>query len=99
VILALLLTACQGGATSAPVPTAGDIPTDTLPAPTTALQTGAPQATATGEAASGAACTVISPQPTPGPTEQSLFPPVSDADWAVGADTAAVTFIEYSDFQ
>lgn len=44
-------------------------------------------------------CTVISPMPTPGPTQRSLFPPVSDADWVRGPDTASITIIEYSDFQ
>ena len=46
-----------------------------------------------------AKCTVASSQPTPDSTEQSLFPAVSDVDWIQGSDTAAVTFIEYSDFQ
>jgi hypothetical protein len=44
-------------------------------------------------------CTVQSPFPTPGPTEQSLFPAASEADWTIGPDSAAITFIEYSDFQ
>lgn len=44
-------------------------------------------------------CTVVSRQPTPGPTEQSLVPPVSADDWTHGPDDAAVTFIEYGDFQ
>ena len=44
-------------------------------------------------------CTVVSPRPTAGPTQQSLFPPVSADDWVKGPDSAQVTFIEYSDFQ
>jgi hypothetical protein len=44
-------------------------------------------------------CTVISPEPTPGPTEQSLFSPVSDADWSFGPKDAQITLLEYSDFQ
>lgn len=44
-------------------------------------------------------CTVVSMQPTPNPTEQSLVPPVSDTDWVKGAKNAKVTIIEYSDFQ
>jgi hypothetical protein len=43
-------------------------------------------------------CTVVSFAPTPGPTEQSLFPPVNDKDWVQGPPTATVTIIEYSDF-
>jgi hypothetical protein len=44
-------------------------------------------------------CTVVSRQPTPGPTEQALIPPVGEKDWVKGPDGALVTFIEYSDFQ
>jgi curved DNA-binding protein CbpA len=44
-------------------------------------------------------CTVVSRAPTPGPTEQSLVPPLSDEDWVHGPDDAAVTIIEYGDFQ
>ncbi|HLF29700.1 MAG TPA: thioredoxin domain-containing protein, partial [Xanthomonadales bacterium] len=44
-------------------------------------------------------CTVMSLKPTPGPTERSLFPPVSSSDWARGAESADVTIIEYSDYQ
>lgn len=46
-----------------------------------------------------AGCVVQSPFPTPGPTEQSLFSPVSAKDWIKGPDSATVTFTEYSDFQ
>ncbi len=46
-----------------------------------------------------AGCTAISPHPTPGPTEQSLFPLVSETDWKLGDDKAAVTIISYCDFQ
>jgi protein-disulfide isomerase len=44
-------------------------------------------------------CTLVSQLPTPNPTEQSLFVPVSDKDWTRGQVTATVTIIEYSDFQ
>jgi hypothetical protein len=44
-------------------------------------------------------CTVITQKPTPGPTAESIFPPVSDTDWVKGPATAKVTIIEYSDFQ
>jgi hypothetical protein len=44
-------------------------------------------------------CTVISRKPTPGPTAESIFPPVSDGDWVKGPANAKVTIIEYSDFQ
>lgn len=57
-----------------------------------------PQPAAT-QAKSQASCTVVSAVPTPGPTEASLFPPVSSSDWVSGAADAKVTFLEYSDFQ
>ncbi len=44
-------------------------------------------------------CTVISQKPTPGPTAESIFPPVSDTEWVKGPASAKVTIIEYSDFQ
>jgi hypothetical protein len=44
-------------------------------------------------------CTVVSREPTPGPTEQSLIPPVNETDWVHGPEDAKVTIIEYGDFQ
>ena len=44
-------------------------------------------------------CTLVSRQPTPGPTQLSLFPAVTETDHVKGAETAKVTIIEYSDFQ
>lgn len=44
-------------------------------------------------------CKMVSLLPTPGPTEVSLFPPTSAADWAIGSPNAAMTITEYSDFQ
>ena len=44
-------------------------------------------------------CTVVSREPTPGPTEQSIIPPVSETDWVHGPEDAKVTIIEYADFQ
>ncbi len=46
-----------------------------------------------------AACRLRSFQPTPNPTETSLFPPPQDTDWAKGPSDAYVTIIEYADFQ
>ncbi len=89
-VLALILAACQSASPTAGPPTDTAAPTETSPPPTQA------EAASSGD---GAACTVVSLLPTPGPTEQSLFPPVSEADWVKGPDSAHVTLIEYGDFQ
>jgi hypothetical protein len=109
-LLAWLLTACASGE-KAPSLTALPKPTETfsLILPTqTASPTQAPEPTATftstqeplpvsGETMPG--CTAKSLFPTPNPTLEALFPPVSEGDWVRGPDTASVTLIEYSDFQ
>jgi hypothetical protein len=96
-ILAFLLVACQG-ATPLPAPTEAAPQTAIVPPTASATSTTIPEETAL---ASGntPGCVVQSPFPTPGPTEQSLFPPVSDRDWTQGLESATVTFTEYSDFQ
>jgi hypothetical protein len=48
---------------------------------------------------SSAACQAIQAEPTPGPETPSLFPAVESSDWAQGPSGAAVTIIEYGDFQ
>jgi hypothetical protein len=84
---AVVLAGCQGkNATQAEQFAATQVPTQ---AQTAAPATQAPPP----------GCTVVSPPPTPGPTAQSLFPMVSAQDWVAGPDDAALTFIEYSDFQ
>jgi len=71
--------------------------------PPAATPTSAPPAGAAAGAGStvqaGSECTVVSSLPTPGPTEVSLFPVVTGADWVRGPLDAPVTFLEYSDFQ
>jgi len=44
-------------------------------------------------------CQKINVEPTPDAKQSSLFPPVSDDDYAVGPKEAAMTIIEYGDFQ
>jgi len=101
-LLTILVSACNGGATQAPTAQAPAAqaptskPANTEPAVATATRS-VPTAGAVSEPSSG--CTVVSRQPTPGPTEQSIFPPVGEADWIKGAADAKVTIIEYSDFQ
>lgn len=114
-ILGLLLAACQGAATpSAGQPALGVTavePTQELAAVTEAATVPAVQETRVSETQAGpktaapvqssgaATCTTVSRQPTPGPTEQSLFPPAGEGDWIEGGEAAAVTIFEYSDFQ
>jgi hypothetical protein len=95
--LAVALAACQGATQSAPGTAGAILPTNTSPDSTVTAPP--PSATTSNQPDQAAQCTVVSPPPTPGPTEQSLFPPASASDWTSGPDTAAVTIIEYSDFQ
>ncbi len=109
-LLACFLTACSSGEKS-PSLTALPKLTETfsLKLPTkTASLTQAPEPTLTSASTqapipvsseSMPGCTAKSLFPTPNPTMEALFPPVSQEDWARGPETASVTLIEYSDFQ
>lgn len=44
-------------------------------------------------------CTLSSRQSTPSPTQESLLPAPTEKDWVQGPADAAVTIVEYSDFQ
>ena len=44
-------------------------------------------------------CTVIDVLPTPLAGQQSLVPPITDADFSIGPADAPVTILEYCDFQ
>jgi hypothetical protein len=57
------------------------------------------QATVGAAATPMAGCTVVSVEPTPGPTEASLYGDVTEKDWQRGPASAHITIIEYSDFQ
>ncbi len=101
-LLTILVSACNGGATQAPATQAAATqapttrPADTEAAAPTATRN-VPTEGAISEPNSG--CTVASRQPTPGPTQESIFPPVGESDWVKGPADAKVTIIEYSDFQ
>ena len=99
IVLSVFMAACSSAATEL----AAD-PTTGSPVETEAASTALPEVSPTSESGQAteqaeANCTVVSRQPTPGATEQSLVPAVSDDDWTHGSDDAAVTFIEYGDFQ
>jgi hypothetical protein len=102
ILLALLLGACQGNApasTEAASSTTIEAYAATQPSGESSTSATEPAAAETQAPGTSTGCTVVSPQPTPGPTEQSLFPPVSDQDWVMGPETASITIIEYGDFQ
>ncbi|MEA3438912.1 MAG: hypothetical protein U9R58_01370 [Chloroflexota bacterium] len=44
-------------------------------------------------------CTVVGLLPPIDPTQQALFPAVSEDDWVKGPQDADITIVEYSDFQ
>jgi hypothetical protein len=93
-ILTLLLLASVA-LTACAKTTPTSIPTFPAPAPTTELEV--PQSSQLEAPNSG--CTVVARRPTPGPTQESLFPPVTEDDHVKGPADAKVTIIEYSDFQ
>jgi hypothetical protein len=65
------------------------------PPTTTALPIPEPSPTTFQESA----CQSINLEPTPDAKESSLFPPVTENDYAVGPKDASMTMIEYGDFQ
>lgn len=106
--LALLLSACASSQTAIPATsTAAQIkPTATIessPVPEIKPPTDTPppatQAELEAQPPVPVGCTVVTQQYSPEPTQQSIFPPVSSIDWAIGPETAVVTLVEYGDFQ
>ena len=95
-LLSWLVAACQGAAvTQAPVSTSDPAPSQTRNAATQPeTEERSPNTLAV-----NAQCSVVSRNPTPGPTQQPIFAPVSEADWVLGSEDADITIIEYSDFQ
>ena len=99
----ILLTACSGEEQSpvadAPTPETESQPTEAAP---TEVE---PTEAAVSESGGGVSaaglqmeCTLVSDQPD-APAELVAIFGVTEDDWVVGPDSAAVTFVEYSDFQ
>jgi cyclophilin family peptidyl-prolyl cis-trans isomerase/protein-disulfide isomerase len=86
ILIGFLLAACGGSPSTAEDATP-------LPATDTAVPTTQPVVREM------TACTVVSALPTPSPEELTLFPPVGVDEHSLGPETAAVTIVEYSDFQ
>jgi hypothetical protein len=112
-VASLILSACSQAQSSQLVASADLTPTTTAPE-TVAEDPTLPQLTATQPDLAAApaltttpvplgdpmpGCSVISFNPTPEPTLQALFPPPGEDDWTLGSEKAAVTIVEYGDFQ
>ena len=85
-LLAVVLAACRG-AQPTPTATSSPVPTVVLDIPIA------------DEFSTDSGCTVVSVKPTPGPTPESPYFPITDADWTRGPANARITIIEYGDFQ
>ena len=99
-LILFLLAACSG-AEQTPVsetPAPEDESEPTIAAPT---QTSAPEPTKEKVVVTGPQmeCTLVSSDQPDAPAELVAIFGVTEGDWVKGPDTAAVTFVEYSDFQ
>jgi hypothetical protein len=90
-LTAVVFTGCLPQTQTSPTSTATTI---AHPAPTTVVKVPAQAALLP-----DSGCTVVTQKPTPGPTAESIYPPVTSTDWVKGSESAKVTLIEYSDFQ
>jgi hypothetical protein len=110
-VLIFALAACSPAASPSPVAEVAQEPTATVastptsesvpatPTQTTQLETQAIVKTPVPLGDPMPGCQTISFNPTPEPTLQALFPAPGPEDWKQGLDTAAVTIVEYGDFQ
>ena len=103
VLILFLLAACSGAeqiaVTEAPASDGESAPTEAEPTAVKPTETSAPdedkEVAVTGPEME---CTLVSDQPD-APAELVAIFDVTDADWVKGVETAAVTIVEYSDFQ
>lgn len=102
ILILFVLAACSGDGqtpiTEAPVPEVEPSPTEVEP--TKIAPTASNPGTGANQPATGPQmeCTLVSDQPD-APAELVAIFGVTEDDWVKGPDTAAVTFVEYSDFQ
>lgn len=100
-ILLMLIPLLMAACTPAETPTIEEAPATELAAPP-ATESAKPAPTAKpvsqGPAAPGMECTLVGDQEA-APAELVAIFGVTADDWAQGLDTAAVTIVEYSDFQ
>ena len=96
ILLPLLLAAC-GGAAETPLE---DVATPAVIFPPTEMPevTQTPEVTRTPEPVVSSECTVVSSQSETSQELLDLFS-VHENDWVIGPEDAAVTLIEYGDFQ
>jgi cyclophilin family peptidyl-prolyl cis-trans isomerase/protein-disulfide isomerase len=108
VLLLLFLPACAAATSEPPLATEALAATQPVPTSAATMVVEATQAVTEPEqtptqvefTASGpASCTVVSTIPDPDPAVAALFSPITEDDWVIGPPDAAVTIIEYSDFQ
>jgi hypothetical protein len=93
ILLALLVSACQPTAAPTEIISAATR-TPLVLATRAATQAATPEGQVTITAGTG--CTAVSTFNFP--EGESLFPAVSERDWAIGPADASVTILEYSDF-
>jgi protein-disulfide isomerase len=101
-LLPLLLAACSGAASETPAVEAALIEeTASLAEPTEPEPTAAAPTAAAGvldKSGSAMECTFVGDSPNVPPEFEAIFG-VKENDWVQGSETAAVTIVEYSDFQ